>query len=339
MNRTVRTVILTLCAAILPAVLAGAADAKAPKVVVDEPIVDAGKVDSGARLALDFAIRNEGDAPLEITDVKPACGCTVAEYDRVIAPGATGAVHAVVDTTNFAGAFSKSITVFTNDPETPKLQLAVRAEIEPYLFVQPGFARFIQPQGSAPGEVKEIIWTKSFDDLKILELQSPYPYLTVSQRKAEGDEPREGGTGPQWVVTLRFDYEAAPVGTLADWVVIKTNHPRQSEIRIPVSGFVRPMIAVTPAEADFGEIEVAEPQVARMILRSFDPAGIEVTSATSDVPGVKVEVSPIEEGKRFNLVVTLLPDMPKGKVEGMITIRTTSESKPVVEVPLKATVS
>ena len=34
-----------------------------------------------------FEIANDGDQPLEITEVRPSCGCTVAEFDKVIEPG------------------------------------------------------------------------------------------------------------------------------------------------------------------------------------------------------------------------------------------------------------
>ena len=58
--------------------------AAAPKAVVDKPIVDVGKVKKGDPVRHEFVIRNAGDAPLEITEVKPSCGCTVADYDKVI---------------------------------------------------------------------------------------------------------------------------------------------------------------------------------------------------------------------------------------------------------------
>ena len=51
----------------------------------------------------------------------------------------------------------------------------------------------------------------------------------------------------------------AKVGPLADYVTVHTNHPKQKMVQIPVSGFVRPVMAVTPPTADFGKIELKEP--------------------------------------------------------------------------------
>jgi Protein of unknown function (DUF1573) len=345
MKRTLFPVILTLCAVLSPACLLLAEEPSAaapstqahPKAVFAEVIKDVGRVGKGEKIAHDFVIKNAGDAPLEITDVKPTCGCTVAEFDHTIPPGGTGKIHAVVDTTDFGGPISKTIYVYTNDPDNARVELAVKAEVQPYVFVLPGFARFIQPQGSEPGSVEEIMFTGSFDDLEITKAESPYPFMTVTYRPAREEERREQGQGKQWVLTFTVDYKKTPIGTIADFVTVYTNHPKQPIVRIPVSGFVRPMIAVTPPEADFGEIDLSTPQEARLIVRSFDPAGIQVTSAETDVPGVRVEVTSIEEGKRFALNVTFTPAMAKGDFSGTITLRTTSAITPVVEVPLRGT--
>jgi Protein of unknown function (DUF1573)/HYDIN/CFA65/VesB-like, Ig-like domain len=346
MKRILSPVILTLCAVILPVGLASAqGDKKAepsggpsPKAVIEQAVVDVGTVAKGDKITQDFVISNQGNAPLEITDVKPTCGCTVASYDHTIAPGASGKVHAVVDTTNFSGPVAKAIAVYTNDPANARLELTIRAKIQPYLMIQPGFARFTLPQGSDPGVVENIIFTPTFDNLEITKVDSPYPFLKAEYRLATGDEPRESGVGKQWVLTLTLDYSKAPVGTIADYVTIHTNHPQQPIAKLPISGFVRPMIAVTPPAADFGEIDVSKQQEARMIIRSFAAEDVDVTSAETDVPGVTLAVTTIEAGKRFALQVTLTPQMAKGAFNGTITIHTNSPKKPVVEVPLRGTV-
>lgn len=340
MNRTRRTAfpaILTLCAAALVAAPATAQELHS-RVVIPEPVHDAGKVAKGEKISHDFAIRNDGEAPLEISDVRPACGCTVADFDKTIAPGETGSVRAVLDTMTFDGPISKSITVYTNDPVNPKLQLAVKAEVQPYLFMQPGYARFVQAQKSEPGRVKQIVYTTTFDDLQITRVESPYPFLDVTYRKAtEADEPREHAVGPQWILEMTLDYGRAPVGTLADYVTIHTNHPSQPIAKLPISGFVRPLIAVTPTAADFGEIEVSEPQNASMLIHSFAPENVQVTAAETDVPGVELEVTPIEEGKKYALSVTLSPEMPKGRFDGTIKVKTDSPKTPLIEIPLRGT--
>ena len=76
--------------------------------------IDAGDVWRGEDARYVFMIRNTGDAPLEI-EAKPNCGCTVANSDKLIAPGAEGKIEADVHTTNFRGKVMKIIDVKSND--------------------------------------------------------------------------------------------------------------------------------------------------------------------------------------------------------------------------------
>ena len=86
-----------------PAKTETAAEEKAPRLTIVEPVKDYGTVAKGEKLDWAFVVKNTGDADLQIISAKPGCGCTVADYDKVIKPGETGRVTAHVDTTAFAG--------------------------------------------------------------------------------------------------------------------------------------------------------------------------------------------------------------------------------------------
>jgi hypothetical protein len=317
-----------------------AADAK-PKAVVPQPIHDGGTVPTGQKLVHDFVVQNEGGAVLEITEVRPACGCTVAQFDRTIAPGASGKVHAVLDTSTFAGAISKGITVLTNDPVNPRIELTVKATVQPHLIAEPGFARFIQPQRSDPGTVSQRIWTSSFDDLEIAAVVSPYPFLTVRHRPiTEAEDRHEDGVGPQHHLDVVVDYSAAPVGTLADYVIVKTNHPQQPELKIPISGFIRPLVVVTPNAAEFGAIVLDEDGVSGdLILKHYGNEPFEIGEIEATVPGIDVAIETVEVDHQFTVRVQLTPDMPKGPFSGTIRLSTNNPRQPVVEIPVSGTVS
>ncbi|HBL30687.1 MAG TPA: hypothetical protein DD490_27950, partial [Acidobacteria bacterium] len=139
MNRHLKNAILAFCAVLVVATPL-LAQGDAPKAVVAEPIKDLGVQPKGDKLTHDFVIRNEGTAPLQITDVHAQCGCTVVDYTKTIAPGESGKVHAEVDTATFNGPIAKSVTVFTNDPEKAQIELTVRAVVEPQIQARPGYA-------------------------------------------------------------------------------------------------------------------------------------------------------------------------------------------------------
>jgi len=100
-----------------------------PHVTIVPETRDAGIVRKGEKVEAVFEVRNTGPAPLVVSDARPSCGCTVTTFDREIAPGKTGRIHASVDTRNFDGPITKTITVVSNDPEHSQLTLTLRAEV------------------------------------------------------------------------------------------------------------------------------------------------------------------------------------------------------------------
>ncbi|MDQ2855317.1 MAG: DUF1573 domain-containing protein, partial [Acidobacteriota bacterium] len=64
-----------------------------PRAVPIDPNSDAGTFAKGDKISHDFLIRNEGNAPLLVTEARPSCGCTVADFDRTVSPGKVGQVR------------------------------------------------------------------------------------------------------------------------------------------------------------------------------------------------------------------------------------------------------
>src|SRR5689334_8925115 len=61
--------------------------ATGPRIEFSEPVYDFKKVKSSDVLRHEFTVTNTGDAPLEIWEVKPGCGCTTAgDWDPVVLP-------------------------------------------------------------------------------------------------------------------------------------------------------------------------------------------------------------------------------------------------------------
>ncbi len=342
MQRHMKTVILALCAALWVAAALLAADAPAkgkPKATVAEPVKDVGTVPKGQKITHDFAIKNEGDADLTITNVQPACGCTVAEFDKLIKPGATGKVHTVVDSSTFAGPISKGVTVFTNDPDHPQIELSIHAKIEPYISVKPGYARYITVQGEPQeGNIAQTLWAPDGTSWDITSVDTPFPALTVTYHEAKPEERLPDVKGKQWKVEMKLANNAK-VGPLADYVTVHTNHPKQQIVQIPISGFVRPVIAVTPPTADFGKIELKEPLKKALSIRNFATEPIKVTGIDPNLPkGIETKLETLEEGRVYQVRVILNPEIGKGPFHGKLTLHTDSPKMPSIEVEFKGIV-
>ena len=103
-----------------------------PQAEVSPMSVDFGTVDEGVKSKATFTIKNAGKADLMILDVRPTCGCTVANLSsKQVAPGASATLDAVYDSHNASGAVHRYINVRTNDPKMESFSLGIIANVIP----------------------------------------------------------------------------------------------------------------------------------------------------------------------------------------------------------------
>ena len=318
-------------------VAADQAEGPLPRVIVQETIKDFGVVNRGDRVTHEFVIDNAGSGELQITSVKPSCGCTVADYDRAIAGGTNGKIKATMDTSNLKGGIAKAVRVYTNDPVNPEITLVMKANVKSQVEIDPGYARFVAVYGEPQKTIVEKLWSSEYPDLEILAVDSPFPFVKTSFRESPEGERDKGIEGRQWQIAVKLDKDA-PVGPMADFIVVKTNHPELKTVRIPLSGFVRPVLPVTPRVADFGRRELTENQTASLEIRNLSSSTVELGEISTDIEGLEAEIEPIEDGRLFKVLLTLKPGAPKGDFEGMVTISTSSARQPTVEVSVRGVV-
>lgn len=86
-----------------------------PTTIEAETQYSFGEVVEGEVVKVTFEVKNTGKIPLNIIDVKPACGCTVAEFTKEpIMPGKKGIITSELNTAGMSGDVSKSVTMMAN---------------------------------------------------------------------------------------------------------------------------------------------------------------------------------------------------------------------------------
>ena len=94
------------------------APAPAPKQSVvkwDQEMHDFGDIPKGIPATYEFTFTNNTKETILITSVKPACGCTAANYTKTpIKPGEKGMVAATFNAAS-GGMFQKSVTITTTE--------------------------------------------------------------------------------------------------------------------------------------------------------------------------------------------------------------------------------
>jgi hypothetical protein len=82
-----------------------------------DSVRDYGKINEGQKLAVSFRFKNSGNKPLIIESVKPACGCTIADFPKEpVQPGNEGEITGEFDSDGREGQQHKEMTVKSNTP-------------------------------------------------------------------------------------------------------------------------------------------------------------------------------------------------------------------------------
>jgi hypothetical protein len=318
---------------------------KAPRLTIVEPTKEYGEVAKGDKLDWSFVVKNTGTADLQIIAAKPGCGCTVADFDKVIKPGETGKVTAHVDTTNFTGPIAKTVTLETNDPSTPTSQLTIHAIVKPYVEAYPaGFVRFNQLQGEVATQ-SITLYSDEEEPFEIKDVQVPGNWVKVTYRKLE-DSDRVANLGKagqsQYKVDITVGGPDAKIGPMADKVRILTNSKHSPEYPISVTGVIRPTYRVDPTALNFGEVAPSDAAATRsVLLHSNDmktPEQFVVTKVESSVPAITTAFKPLAQKGDYEVTLQVAKDAKPGDIDGSVKIYTSDKVNPVVTLPVKGTI-
>ncbi len=329
--------VLTVVMAAAP-LLAQENTVKAPKMNIPERVKDFGVVPQGKVLEANFQVVNEGSEVLEIKAVRPTCGCTVADFDRQVAPGKAGMIRAKVDTKEFAGPITKSILVMTNDPDTPTTRLVVKADVQPYLEVLPRpLVRFNTIQGEEAVQKVTIVSDRA-QPYEVTKVDTSVPYLKAAVRKLPKEELVPGKFKDQYEVALSLSKDA-PVGPVSAEVTVHTTHPEAPKVSIRVFGVVRALVHVTPTQIQFGTVEAkVKPGRNVIVVNNREGTGLHVKKVAVDDPAFDAQVFTIAEGKRYQVTVVVKPDAPAGRHTATLTITTDDPKFPELKVPVAANI-
>jgi len=327
---------------------------KAPRLTIVEPVKDYGTIAKGEKLDWSFLVKNTGDSDLQIIAAKPGCGCTVADFDKVIKPGETGKVTAHVDTAAFAGPIAKTVTLETNDPTTPTSQLTIHAVVKPYVEAFPaGFVRFNLLQGEADTQ-SVMLYSEEDEPFQVTKVDlpidpatnEPLKWIKVTYDKvAEADKaPNVGRPGQdQYKVNITVGGADAIVGALGEKIHIFTNSKHQPEYPVSIAGVIRPTLRVEPSILNFGEVTPNDVAATRMVMLHSNnlkaPESFVVSKAETSVPAlVTASVKPSANKGEYEVTLQIAKDAKPGDIDGAVTIYTNDKINPIITVPMKATI-
>ena len=106
--------------------------AQKPVITFETSNYDFGKIkEEDGKATFVFKFKNTGKSPMVVSRVQASCGCTTPEWTKEpIEPGKGGTVTVTYNPLGRPGAFTKTITVFSNASE-PQVTLVIRGEVIP----------------------------------------------------------------------------------------------------------------------------------------------------------------------------------------------------------------
>lgn len=124
-----KKVLAILAFAFVGAFYAAAQTQSGPVMTFDVTTIDYGNIDKGADPVRKFKFTNTGNEPLIIKTAKGSCGCTVPTYPKEpIMPGETNVIEVRYDTQR-VGAFTKTVTLTTNEATDTRM-LTIKGEVK-----------------------------------------------------------------------------------------------------------------------------------------------------------------------------------------------------------------
>ncbi len=315
-----------------------------PKIACEQPEFDFGERSNEEKVEHEFIIKNIGDAKLLIDKVRTTCGCTVAELEKKeLEPGESTKVKAILTLRGRQGATTKSISVESNDPETPILTLTLKGVAIPPILVEPQVVNF--------GKI-----TEDKPEDKSIEVKANRPNLTfnitnvdLSQLPGFKTEIETIEQGKAYKIKLSATEPIAP-GTsfINKRMIIETDIVPQDEsakdpnfvnayqkIQVPVQGRSIGAIEVSPEVITFraNNENPNEKNSQYIRINAGREKEFKITEVIPPTPDIKVEVTE-RQPSDYLLHVQDIPANSSMKDKEII-VKTTSKSVPEIKIPFR----
>ena len=153
---------------------------------VGETKHDWGEVVQGDMVDYSFRFKNTGDDTLIIFNVRSSCGCTaaLASNDHV-APGQSGEIKVSFNSEGRSNKQRKSISVATNDPDTPNFTFLLEGNVIVPIEISPAYLTFSAVSTGNESSSEVTLTNRTSKTLELGTPQSPNKELQIVIEKRD----------------------------------------------------------------------------------------------------------------------------------------------------------
>jgi hypothetical protein len=292
----------------------------APVVKIENPSVNFGQVGPSSVHKANYAFTNSGKSALSVSNVQSTCGCSVPALTKgdqkypiplkeavVFEPGETGKVEVTFTAPATKGSVTKHLYIVSNDPVTPRAELAITAEVMVKVEAAPENVtlRFDQENAGMPS-----ITVKSLDN-QAFSIKS----VTVANN----------------VITVPFDANEKKTDFVLKPVVdmnklnqfntgviqIKTDHPQAGMLIVRFTA--QPKYEISRPRIILQNLEPEVPIVKDVIIRSNYGTLVEIAPIGESKYGYMAVESQEQEGNNVKLMIKITPPAQDSSARRYIT--------------------
>ena len=300
-----------------------------------------GEAWQGEPLSKELTVKNAGDVPLEILDVKTSCGCTTPTKPKTpLAPGESSTLTISYNSSSRVGPANQTVTVTSNDPAQPSVGIKVSGTVKALYEIDPKDGLVFGQLYQTSKESKKVVITNDYPEKLALKLKDGQDFGPFQVEVKE----IEPGMKFEVIATTKPPLK---VGHFQSDIELQTGLERIPSIKTVVFGFIQPPVAVRPAKVFAPKNAVSERKQVLRVSHAPDYP-IEVTGVKSSVDAIKVELQPTKQPApdanapaEFTIVVTLppgdrLPDGVQPTIEVMTNAKDPDYQKLTVPIQIIA---
>jgi hypothetical protein len=302
--------------------------------MVKESEYDFGSVPRGASVIHVFTIKNEGTEDLVIENVELMERFTTVRVLKTIPPGGEGKITVTFETVRVGGEFRTGVILSTNDPENPKIVFVMKGRVSDPIDVLPYSAVFLTSFRGESAERSLSIVNNDIEPLFIKEVRSEGESF-----HAELQTIREN---MEYRLSVRSNPHASP-GKYKEILWLSTNNEKIPRLKIVVNNYVKNEVYAFPEEIDLGTIRLEDLEkvagmervLSQTVLVKHREAKDFKIQVEHDLPFLKVSQTPASGSDTYRLdIVPRKEKLTKGKIGGVIRVRTNDEDVPELTIPV-----
>jgi hypothetical protein len=332
-----------------PRMRAVSGDKPRPRAVVDGDLTyEFGTLPQRTTSKHTWIVHNTGNADLELSMLSSTCSCTLAKFKdgktAVVHPGESSPIDLEFETRENNGEYVKGAEIGTNDPELEAFSLRVKGLVFPAVVTYP--PEPVVNFGKISNENEEnvqrfAVFSMDRPETKVLEVKSENPNVGAEVIDLKPEEikllpPQYQGIVKRGMMVHMKVKSGMPLGLFREEAVIKTDHPKQSELRMTLTGQMTGPINAMPGGVSMHEVygKTGGRGEIRVVVASKRATKFEVVKK----PGrLKVEVVPSDADNlpgTYRLIVTVPPGSPPERIEDEIVLKTDHPKAATVIIPV-----